>query len=149
MHLEPAFTIDIQVGVMTDIGATPRGRRRYIGAASGNIRGERVDGRLLQGGDWVLETPDGFAHADIRYVFETADGAFLYIQGSGLMEMNAAFGRALSGQAETRAGDHYIRTDFVVETGDEQYAWMNTTMFVAETTFSPGLSLHYAVASLA
>jgi hypothetical protein len=51
---------------------------------------------------------------------KTHDGAHLYIQYSGLLEMNAAVGGALASGAGTDYGDQYFFTTPRLETGDER-----------------------------
>ncbi|PZF62617.1 DUF3237 domain-containing protein [Curtobacterium sp. MCBD17_034] len=146
MQTEHEFTITVQVGEPGDIGAGPGGLRRFIPAASGTVTGDRIRGRLRTGGgDWLLAGPDGFATTDMRYVLETEDGALIYLQGRGVVEMNDAMQRALGEGVPTEFADHYVRTTFVLETGDERYAWVNRTVFLSQTRFTPGPAVEYSV----
>jgi hypothetical protein len=50
-----------------DIGATPRGTRRYYPAIGGSFEGPRLRGEVLpDGGDWLLTRPDGVLEQDVR-----------------------------------------------------------------------------------
>ena len=52
---------------------------------------------------------------------------------------------AVSGPAGTDYGDQYFFTNPRIETGDPRYAWVNTTFFVGEGRFLPGLGVEYRV----
>ncbi len=146
MQLQHEFDLDVQIGEVSDIGSGPAGFRRFVSAAGGQVRGERIRGTLIPGGgDWLTVGPDGYARADIRYVIQTEDGAVIYIRGNGVIEMNDATQQALSGSRVTDYTDHYVRSTFVLETGDERYAWVNTTVFVSQTKFPGGPTLRYSV----
>ena len=84
------------------------------------------------GADWMLIGPDGFGRVDVRLQIETDDGAVIYVRYEGLIELNAASSAALMDpRAETTWDDQYFRTAPRFETGDERYAWLNRTAFVA------------------
>jgi hypothetical protein len=58
-----------------DIGATPRGTRRYYPVIRGSFEGPRLRGEVLpDGGDWLLMRPDGVLEQDVRITLKTDDG---------------------------------------------------------------------------
>ncbi|MEG8275287.1 DUF3237 domain-containing protein [Streptomyces sp. AHA2] len=149
MHLEERFIISVQVGKVADVGAGPAGLRRFVEAAAGTIRGEGLDAALLPGGgDWLVAAPDGYARADIRYTAVTADGANLYVQGTGLIELNEATQAALTDGRPSDFGDQYARVVFSVETGDPRYAWLNTSVFIGEGRFREDGVIEYVVSAV-
>jgi hypothetical protein len=75
----------------------------------------------------------------------THDGAHLYVQYRGLLEMNDRVLGSLATGAGTAYGDQYFFTNPRLETGDERYAWVNTTFFVGEGHVLPGLGVEYRV----
>jgi hypothetical protein len=113
--------------------------------ASGEVVGERLRGRVLGGGEWALVGPDGYLRVDVRAQVETYDGAFLYAQYFGLLEMNAAVQRAMASGGGTEFGEHAFYTNPRLETGDPRYAWVNTTFFVGEGRLLPGLGVEYRI----
>jgi len=127
------------------VGAGPTGTRMIYEVAGGEIEGERVRGKLLGGGEWALIGPDGFLRVDVRLQAETHDGAYLYIQYTGLLEMNEAFQNATSGGTGTEYGDHHFYTNPRFETGDARYAWLNTTFFVGEGRILPDPAVEYRI----
>jgi hypothetical protein len=120
-------------GVVTP-GAGPLGMRVVASLSGGTVRGERINGSLQgAGADWLLIGSDGYGRVDVRGQIVTSDGAAVYVQYFGLLEMNSAVGQAsVDPTAETGYEDQYFRVAPRFETGDERYAWLNTSLFVAE-----------------
>jgi hypothetical protein len=84
----------------------------------GEIEGERLRGKLLPGaGDWLLACPDGYGRIDVRANFQLDDGALLYLNYFGVLEMNQAIQNAMGG-AGTDYEDPYFRANQRFETGD-------------------------------
>lgn len=125
------------------IGAGPIGMRMYYEIIGGEVEGERLRGKVLGGGEWALIGPDGYLRVDVRAQVETHDGAFLYVQYVGLLEMNEAVQQAAATGAATRYGDHGFYTNPRFETGDPRYAWLNTTFFVGEGHLIEGPGVEY------
>ena len=89
--------------------------------------------------------PDGFIRVDVRLQAETDDGAFLYVQYVGLLEMNDPVQNALGNRAGTTFEETYFYTNPRIETGDERYAWLNTTFFIGQGHILPDLGVEYRV----
>lgn len=145
MNLVQEFTIRAALKQPLPVGSGPIGTRMYYEVGDGEIIGERIRGKVLGGGEWALIGPDGFLRPDVRLQVETHDGAFLYIQYLGLIELNEAVQSALAKGAGTEYDDQYFFTNPRIETGDERYAWLNTTFFVGEGHFLPNNSVEYRV----
>lgn len=147
MELVPEFTFTAEVNPPVEIGSGPYGNRVVFDVAAGNVTGDRINGKLLtSGGDWLLAGGDGFNRLDMRMTLATADGANIYVQGSGVMEFNDAALAAVSGERASEYEEHYTRVVLRMETGDERYAWVNQTLFVAKGRLLPGPVVEYAVA---
>ena len=145
MDLVEEFTFAATLEPPLPIGAGPIGTRMYYGVTGGEIVGDRLHGTLLGGGEWALIGPDGFLRVDVRLQGRSHDGALLYIQYTGLLGLNEAVQAALASGAGTDFGDQYFFTNPRIETGDERYAWLNTTFFVGEGRILPGLGVEYRV----
>jgi hypothetical protein len=63
----------------------------------------------------------------------------------GLLEANEAVQGALANGTGTEFGDQYFYTNPRIETGDERYAWLNTTFFIGEGRILPDLGVEYRV----
>ena len=145
MNLVQEFTMKATLAQPLPIGAGPIGTRMYYDATGGEITGDRLRGKVLGGGEWALIGPDGFLRVDVRLQAETHDGAFLYMQYTGLLEANEAVQGALANGTGTEFSDQYFYTNPRIETGDERYAWLNTTFFIGEGRILPDLGVEYRV----
>jgi hypothetical protein len=140
------LTMRVDLAAPQIIGAGPLGVRVVGGVTAGTVRGHRLNGSITgPGADWMLIGPDGFGRVDVRIQIETDDGAVIYVRYEGLIELNSASSAALMDRAaETSWGDQYFRTTPRFETGDERYAWLNRTVFVARGRVVTG-GLEYEV----
>ena len=112
------------------VGPGPAGMRvigevtaaRATGRLSGSLKGNAAaDWLVLQGDVGVL---------DVRVTIETDDGAVVFAQYNGRMDISAGLG----------AKPVYVAPRF--ETGDPRYAWLNLVQAVGKGQFN-GLALHY------
>jgi hypothetical protein len=145
MDLVQEFTYTATLKPPLPIGPGPIGTRMYYEVTGGSVSGDRLHGAVLGGGEWALFGPDGFVRIDVRLQVETHDGAHVYFQYSGLLQVNEAVQAALARGTGTDYGDQYFFTNPRLETGDERYAWVNRTFFVGEGRMLPGLGVEYRV----
>jgi hypothetical protein len=146
MDLEYEFSFDARLAPAIAVGEGPFGNRRVREVTGGEVRGERISGRVGSGGaDWVLVGPDGWGRLDVRLQILTGDGAAIYVQYLGVIEYNEAARAANAGERSSDYADHYFRTAPRLETGDERYAWVNRTLFLAEGRLHPGPVVEYRV----
>jgi hypothetical protein len=147
MELVHEFSYRAALKAPVEVGAGPYGVRSFFEVVGGDeVTGERIHGRMLTGGgDWILVGADGFGRLDVRAQIETHDGAFLYLQYFGVLEFNEAVMAALNGERSTGFEEQYFRTTPRIETGDERYAWVNRTVFVAEGRTHPDPAVEYRV----
>jgi len=145
MKLVEEFRLNATLKKPLPIGAGPIGTRMFYEVTGGEVSGDRLRGTVLGGGEWALIGPDRFLRVDVRLQIETHDGAHLYVQYVGLLGLSDAVQGALSSGSGTDFGDQYFFTNPRFETGDERYAWLNTTFFVGEGRFLPNLGVEYRV----
>jgi hypothetical protein len=132
MELVHEFDLQAELTSTLAPGAGPMGTRLVAVVGGGSVKGDRLNGTVTgPGADWVLIGPDGYGRIDVRLQIETDDGAVLYVTYTGLLEMNEKIVTATLGDGSTEFEDQYFRTTPRLETGDERYAWVNTTIFVA------------------
>jgi hypothetical protein len=128
------------------IGTGPFGTRMVVDVRSGEVEGPRIRGTLVgAGADWLTLGADGFGRVDVRGQIATDDGAFVYAQYFGVLEVNEKAMTAMAAGEGTDFADQYFRTTPRFETGDERYAWLNQSVFVAEGRFYPGTGVEYRV----
>ena len=128
------------------VGDGPFGTRMFFDVIEGRVEGSRFSGSFKGGGgDWLLAGTDGFGRLDVRAQIETDDGAFVYVQYFGLIELNDKIQTAMAAAGATAFEDQYFRTTPRFETGDARYAWLNQSVFVGEGRFYPGFGVEYRV----
>ncbi|MFN3462922.1 MAG: DUF3237 domain-containing protein, partial [Terricaulis sp.] len=106
---------------------------------------DRLRGAVRGGGEWALVGSDGYLRVDVRAQVETNDGAFLYVQYLGLLEVNAVVQNAIANQTGTQFEHQHFYTNPRFETGDARYSWLNTTFFIGEGRMLPGLGVEYRI----
>ena len=131
--LEYLMTFKADLKPPVEVGDGPLGTRQIYDVTGGSFEGPRLKGRVLaSGGDWLLMGSDGVGRLDVRAALETHDGARIYVQYYGVLVPNEAVAKALAGGGETQYGDTYFMTQPRFETGDPNYAWLNSVVAVAE-----------------
>jgi len=114
------------------IGAGPFGTRIFYEVTGGRADGPRFQADVLTGGgDWLLAGSDGIGRLDVRIQFRTDDGAFVYAQYPGLVELTETALTALATGGSTEFDDQYFRTTPRFETGNPRYAWLQNRVFLS------------------
>src|SRR5512142_4645 len=68
-----------------DIGATYAGRRTIALVTGGEVQGERIRGKVLNGGgDWASVDEKDRLRLDVRLTIETHDAALIYVRYAGV-----------------------------------------------------------------
>ena len=138
MKLEHIMTYHADLAAPQEVGKGAFGTRQIFEVTGGSFEGPQLNGKLLScGGDWLLTDETGIGRLDVRATFLTDDGAHIYMQYYGVVELNEKAANALAEGGGTEYGDHYFVTQPRFETGDERYAWLNRTVAVAEGRLRP------------
>jgi hypothetical protein len=139
MKTEHLLTFTVDIGQNSPVGAGPYGTRAIAEVAGGTFEGPRLKGVIRPpGADWVLVDETGHGRIDVRMLFETDNGANLYVTYTGVLEINEATTAALASGSETQFGDNYFVTQIRFETGHERYAWLNHVVAIGEGRVLPG-----------
>jgi hypothetical protein len=147
VELEHVFDYEVRLERPVVFGAGPVGTRVFWQVAAGTVSGPRLNGTVLGGGgDWMVVGPDGWTRLDVRGQLRTDDGALVYSTYRGLCEPAEAVAATMSGRGPATAfADQYWRVAPVYETGDERYAWLNQSLFVARGRAIEGPGVAYEV----
>jgi len=138
MKLEPLMTYRADLKAPVPVGTGPLGNRMIFDVIQGAVEGPRVSGKLLaSGADWLLIDQAGIGRLDVRGTLETHDGAFIYMQYHGILEMNEKVTSAMVKGESLDYGDTYFMTAPRFETGDPRYEWINRLVTVAEGRMLP------------
>jgi hypothetical protein len=109
-----------------------------VPVTGGWVKGPRLNGTVTgPGADWIVAGSDGFGRLEVRTQLVTDDGVLLYLNYTGILELNELVQAAVAG-GSTEYDDQYFRSTPRFETGDPRYAWANTTVFVGQGRIVPG-----------
>ena len=121
LPVQHLFTMHALLSPPVLVPNAPSGTRVLITVTGGTVRGERVNGELLSGGDWVTMRANGVGKLDVRLTMRTDDDAVIYMEYTGLI-----------------GGDRIARVAPLFQTGDERYAWLNDIQAIALGSPAPG-----------
>lgn len=137
----------IHVDPIQNLGETPWGNRRVVPIAGGSFDGPRLSGEILPGGgDWQVVHADGAADIDTRYTLRTKDDALVHLTTTGLRHGPAEVLARVARGEDVDPAEYYFRLVLRFETGDERYAWLNTTLGIASAMKTPEAVVYDAYA---
>lgn len=139
MKLVPLMTYYANLAAALEVGPGMYGNRLIVEVDGGAFEGPRLKGSIRRAGcaDW-LTMCDDYGHLDVRGTFETHDGAYIYVEYIGRVELTDAVKAALAGHGQTDFGQAYFMTMPRMQTGDPRYRWVNNLVCVAEGRILPG-----------
>ncbi|KAK5169907.1 uncharacterized protein LTR77_005885 [Saxophila tyrrhenica] len=147
--LQFLFHLECEMDTFRHIGLGPFGDRSTVIFKGGRFEGPLLRGEILPGGgDWeIVRDHDGdqqTAHLNTRYNLLTHDGATIYLQTTGTRTGKKEVLEKL-GEDESIGPDQFrMRLQLTMETGDEQYSWINQGVFVASSGRSGGRVIYDA-----
>jgi hypothetical protein len=110
--------MEVQLGESISVGGGPKGSRVVIDVPAVRLTGERINAELAtnDAADWATFSEDGkLASLDVRLTLKTDDGAFIYVEYTGRLDVEAGL----------------IAVAPTFETGSEEYAWLNAVQAVS------------------
>ena len=126
------FTITAHIGGVTTAGDIGTGVRRIIPIIGGEVRGERVNGKVLPfGADFQIIRPNELIDLEAKYAFETDDGAVVYVENRGIRFGPVDLLLKLKRGEPVDPKLIYFRTVPKFETGAAKYRWLMEHIFVA------------------
>ena len=121
------FDMSVELEGVTNVGATPLGRRLIFYVKGGTFEGPKLRGEILPGGgDWALVSSDGATRLNVRVVLRTDDGDVIYMTYRGIS------------YTPTDGSEPYFRTAPFFETASEKYSWLNRIVAVGFGAFAEG-----------
>lgn len=146
--LEPLFEYSLgQLLEVQMLGAVPEGARgNFINGGDVEVRGERVNGRMLgHGGDWMTVRPDGIALLDVRNVIETVEGARILYRYNGVADFGEnGYESFLAGAAVVAP----LRGAPRMSTAHPDFVWLNRLQCVVVGEINPAAPSPMAVFAL-
>ncbi|MGC1303104.1 MAG: DUF3237 domain-containing protein [Caulobacteraceae bacterium] len=139
IRTRPLFTLQIDVGALQAAGGTEGAARRIGPIPGGSFRGERLSGRVLDGGaDWQTLHSDGAVALDARIVLEADDGGLIAMTYTGLRHgPPEVMARLARGEAVDPA-DYYFRISAAFATSAPRHEWLNRILAVGAGHRLPG-----------
>lgn len=117
----------VKLAPATEVGETPRGKRRIIPITGGHFEGPGIKGEVLPGGwDWQLDRPDGCTEVEADYFLKTDDGVTINVLNKGLICFPKEGGPPAA-----------VRTHGVFEAPLGKYDWLNRQAFVGTLGMAP------------
>jgi hypothetical protein len=125
------FTITARIGGVTSAGDIGHGVRRIIPVTGGEVRGEKVNGRICPfGADFQIIRPNELIELEAKYAFETDDGAVIYVENKGIRFGPVELLQQLKRGEPVDPKLIYFRTVPKFETGSEKYRWLMENLFI-------------------
>lgn len=125
------LTLTVDFAGMVSIGKTPAGLRRIAPVTGGTFTGERMNGKVLPGGnDWVVNREDGVMVIDVRLTLQTDDGAHIYLSYQGRFLAGSEAMARFSKGAMLEPHEYSLAMVARFECGDERYAWLDNVIAV-------------------
>lgn len=126
------FTLTVRIAEVTSAGDIGTGVRRIIPIIGGEVRGEKVNGKVLPfGADFQIIRPNELIELEAKYAFETDDGAVVYVENKGLRFGPIDLLQKLQRGEPVDPKLIYFRTVPKFETGAPDYRWLMESLFVA------------------
>jgi Protein of unknown function (DUF3237) len=125
------FTITAHIGSVTSAGDIGTGVRRIIPITGGEVKGERVNGRVCAfGADFQIIRPNELIELEAKYAFQTDDGAVIYVENKGIRFGPVELLQRLNRGEAVDPKLIYFRTVPKFETGAEKYRWLMESLFI-------------------
>ena len=132
LRTQYVFTITAEIAEVTTAGDLGYGVRRVIPITGGEVRGSKVNGKVLPfGADFQIIRPSELIDLEARYAFETDDGAVVYVENRGIRFGPVELLQKLKRGEPVDPKLIYFRTVPRFETGHENYRWLMQHIFVA------------------
>jgi hypothetical protein len=125
------FTLTVRIAGVTSAGEIGTGVRRIIPITGGEVRGEKVNGKVLPlGADFQIIRPNELIELEAKYAFETDDGAVVYVENKGLRFGPVDLLQKLKRGEPVDPKLIYFRTVPKFETGAPNYRWLMENLFI-------------------
>jgi uncharacterized protein DUF3237 len=113
------------------VGATP-GTYRRVGAVFGGVfEGDRLSGKVLDGGnDWQTVRGDGATTLDVRLVLRTSDDVIITMTYRGIRHGPPDIIERIERGEVVDPSTHYFRIAPLFETAAAKYGWINRIIAV-------------------
>jgi hypothetical protein len=131
VQTRPLFVMRLDVKPIVIVGETPGPFRRVGIVPSGTFSGERLSGKVLDGGsDWQSVRSDGSTTLDVRLILQTDDGTNILMSYRGIRHGAADVIQRLEKGEEVDPADYYFRINPIFEAPTGKYEWLNRSLAI-------------------
>jgi len=131
LQTQYAFTITARIGDVVSAGEIGHGVRRIIPILGGEVRGDRVNGKVCPfGADFQIVRSNELIELEAKYAFETDDGAIVYVENKGMRFGPVDLLLKLKRGEPVDPKLIYFRTVPKFETGASKYGWLMEHIFI-------------------
>jgi hypothetical protein len=148
MRLVPEMTYrETIAGPWGPTTGSPFGARLCWEVTEAELDGDRIRAHLaMPGADWIRLGPDRIRRADQRLTFITDDEVLVLLRyDNAMIRESPEFLEALRTGGQTALGDQYMRMVAQFDTGDDRYAWLTRSLFVAEGRIAGDHRIEYVI----
>jgi hypothetical protein len=125
------FVMRLQVNRPLVIGTHPDSYRRIGVIPGGSFEGERLSGKVLDGGsDWQTVRPDGAVNLNVRLALQTDDGALITMTYQGVRHGPPDVIARIDRGEVVDPESYYFRVNPLFQTAAPQYDWINHVVAV-------------------
>ena len=120
------FAMRLEVRPPVVVGSPPDSYRRIGVIAGGSFEGDRLSGKVLDGGsDWQTIRPDGAVNLNVRLVLRTNDDAILCMTYQGVRHGPPDVIARIDRGEVVDPESYYFRVNPLFQTSAPQYDWIN------------------------
>jgi Protein of unknown function (DUF3237) len=120
------FAMRLEVRPPMVVGSPPDSYRRIGVIAGGSFEGDRLSGKVLDGGsDWQTIRPDGAVNLNVRLVLRTNDDAILCMTYQGVRHGPPDVIARIDRGEVVDPESYYFRVNPLFQTSAPQYDWIN------------------------
>lgn len=131
IRTRPLFVMRLEVKPVFPVGPAPEEYRRVGIIAGGAFSGERLSGKVLEGGsDWQTVRRDGTVIINVRLVLQASDDALVAMTYQGVRSGPADVIAALDRGEAVDPASYYFRINPLFQTAAPQYDWLNRVVGV-------------------
>jgi hypothetical protein len=131
VHTRALFVMRLDVKPMVIVGDTPGSFRRVGIVPSGAFAGERLSGKVLDGGsDWQTVRSDGSTMLDVRLILRTDDGTDITMSYRGIRHGTTDVIQRMENGETVDPASYYFRITPIFEAPTGKYEWLNRIIAV-------------------
>lgn len=125
------FRIEAEIDHPRSAGPSAHGERLHIPILGGQVRGPKLQGRILPGGsDWPVIGPDGNSRIEAHYTIEAEESTLIYVVNKAIRVSSPEVTARLRSRQHVLPSEYYMRGVPVFDAPDGPHQWLRERLFV-------------------